>query len=122
MPEDMIRLMRSLFLPLARRFEETCWRPAADVYQTPQGWLLKFDLAGVRAEDITLSVCGRCLTVRGCRRDRFAEEGHSHYLMEIAYSHFERSIELPRDLDPARVTTEFRDGMLVVRIQTEAKP
>ena len=44
-----------------------------------------------------------------------------HYQLEIAYSHFERSIELP-NLDPARVATEYRDGMLVVRIQTEAKP
>ena len=59
MPEDMIRLMRSLFLPLARKFQEPCWRPATDVYQTPQGWLLKFDLAGVRPEEISVGICGR---------------------------------------------------------------
>jgi HSP20 family molecular chaperone IbpA len=37
--------------------------------------------------------------------------------MEIAYSHFERSLELPCDLERADITTEFHDGMLLVRIE-----
>jgi HSP20 family molecular chaperone IbpA len=40
--------------------------------------------------------------------------------MEIAYSHFERSITLPDDLERARITTDHRYGMLLVRIQREA--
>ena len=35
---------------------------------------------------------------------------------------FERSLELPCQLDPARITTEFREGMLLVRIETEEGP
>jgi HSP20 family protein len=119
MPDDLIRLMRSLFLPSAQRFADTPWRPSADVCQTVTGWLLKFEMAGVRPEDISVYVSGQRLTVTGCRRDRCAHEGRSHYMMEIAYSRFERTIELPCELDPARITTEYRDGMLLVRIQTE---
>jgi HSP20 family protein len=37
--------------------------------------------------------------------------------MEIAYSRFERSVELPCNLDRADITTEYRDGMLLVRIR-----
>ena len=122
MPEDVIRLMRSLFLPLAGKFQEACWRPATDVYRTPQGWLLKFDLAGVKPQNISVGIQGRRLTVRGCRRDTFAEEGHWHYQLEIAYSHFERSVELPSNLESAQIKTEYQDGMLLVRIETEAKP
>jgi HSP20 family molecular chaperone IbpA len=40
--------------------------------------------------------------------------------MEIAYSRFERQVELPGDLQRAKIDTEFRDGMLLVRIQREA--
>jgi HSP20 family molecular chaperone IbpA len=40
--------------------------------------------------------------------------------MEIAYSDFERSLELPCDLGRADITTEYRDGILLVRIATEA--
>ena len=40
--------------------------------------------------------------------------------MEIAYSHFERSLTLPADLDRARVTAEHRHGMLLVHVEPEA--
>jgi HSP20 family molecular chaperone IbpA len=39
--------------------------------------------------------------------------------MEIAYSRFERSIELPCDVEQAQLAVECRDGMLVVRIAAE---
>jgi len=44
------------------------------------------------------------------------EEGWSHYAMEIAYNHFERTIELPCDLERARITVEDREGMLLLRV------
>lgn len=119
MPTDLVRLMHSLFLPGVDEFRESRWRPSADVYRTAQGWLIKFDLAGVRPEDVTLAACGRRLTVAGCRRDLIAEQGHRHYSLEISYSCFERALELPFDPDPARMTTESRDGMLLIWIPTE---
>jgi HSP20 family protein len=120
MSKDLIRLMQSLFLPAAGTCQETCWRPAADVYRTPHGWLVKFDLAGVRPQDVSLSVYGSLLMLSGVRRDWCAEHGWNHYRMEIAYSRFERSLELPCNLELARIATEYRDGMLLVHIQTEA--
>ena len=39
--------------------------------------------------------------------------------MEIAYSHFERTLQLPGDLEQANVQAEYRDGMLLVRIGKE---
>jgi HSP20 family protein len=119
MAKDLIRLMHALFLPAAERFQECCWRPAADVYHGGSRWLFKLDLAGVRPEDVTVSVCGRCLSVRGCRRDRVVTEGCQPYQLEIAYSQFERTFEMPCNLDSARIVTEYRDGMLLVTIQTE---
>jgi HSP20 family protein len=97
----------------------TAWHPAADVYRTRDGWLVKFDLAGVRPEEVKLSFSDHRLTVEGTRRDACLEEGCSHYRMEISYSHFERSIELPYDLERARISHEYRQGMLLVRVQAE---
>ena len=119
MAEDLIRLMHALFWPATDALQETCWRPPADVYRGPHSWLVKFDLAGVRPEDVSLSVRGRFLTVQGCRRDELTEEGQAHYVLEIAYSRFERCIELPFDLESARIATSYRDGMLLVRIDME---
>ena len=119
MATDLIRLMHALFLPGAEVGSKGVWQPPTDVYQTPDGWLIKFDLAGVRPEDVELSIEGSPLTVRGSRRDWSVEEGCRHYLMEIAYSKFEPSIVLPTDLSTARFTTEYRYGLLLIRIRLE---
>jgi HSP20 family protein len=119
MSTDFVRLMRVLFLPGAEAGPGAPWRPAADVYRTPDGWAVKFELAGVRAEDIDLEVHGRRMRLRGVRRDCAPPGARSVYQMEIAYSGFERVVELPCDLDRADVTTSYRDGMLLVHIRTE---
>lgn len=118
MGNDRVRAMQGLF---AAALETSCaaWHPAADIYRTRAGWLVKFDLAGVRPGDVELTARGQCLTVRGSRRDCSLEEGACHYLLEIVYSDFERSVVLPCDLDRATISAEHRDGMLLVRIQRE---
>jgi HSP20 family protein len=121
MAQDTIHWLRTLFLHSA---DETArrewWEPSVDVYRSPRGWLVKCDLAGVRPEDLSLTLHGSRLTLRGTRRDWCLEEGCHHYRMEISYSRFERTVELPEEIGQARVTTEFRDGMLLVRLQKEA--
>ena len=95
------------------------WQPSADVYRTRDGWLLKFDLAGVRSEDVMVVVRGRRVSVSGVRRDLMVEEGCSYYSMEISYNRFERSIEMPVDLENAQVVLEARNGLLLVRMITK---
>lgn len=94
------------------------WQPAADVYRAQWGWILKFDLAGVRLEDVQTLVSKRTVTVSGIRRDYMVEEGCRHYSMEISYSRFERTIELPEDLSRAQFRLDYRDGILFVRVRT----
>jgi HSP20 family protein len=121
MARDNIRFKQGFFfLPAAHAVSEPAWQPPADVYRTRHGWLVKFDLAGVRPEDVELTANGQRLTVRGSRRDCCVEEGCCHYQMEIAYSHFERSVTLPTLLDKATISAEHREGMLLVHIQLEA--
>jgi HSP20 family protein len=122
MSSDLIRLMQCLFLPAAETFREVLWHPAVDVYRTHAGWLVKFELAGVRPEDMELIAHGQRLTVRGLRRDCMTEEEHRCYRMEITYSHFERTVELPCNLDRADIGTDYKHGLLLVHIKTEAQP
>ena len=109
------------FLPPAEAQGECAWRPPADVYRTRDGWLVKFDLAGVRPQDLTLVASGRRLTLSGVRRDWVVEEGWSHYSMEISYCDFERSLELPCDLERAEIALESRDGMLLVNVRVRGE-
>lgn len=92
------------------------WSPPVDIFKNDSGWLLRFELAGVRLEDVQLRVEHREITLSGVRRDYMLEEGCSFYSMEISFSRFERTVELPADLEGARVALDYRDGILLVRI------
>jgi HSP20 family protein len=110
------RITSIFFSTEVRCTQKSCWSPPADVYRSPGGWVVKFDLAGVRPEDIVVSFDGSRLSVSGIRRDLFVEEGYNSYSMEISYSRFERTIRLSGGIKPARVITDYRDGMLLVRV------
>lgn len=95
----------------------SCWQPAVDVYRDRSGWVCKFDLAGVGPDDLEIRASDGMLILSGVRRDRCAGEGMRGYSLEIAYSRFERTVQLPcGELDRASITSEFRDGMLLVTI------
>lgn len=110
------RTSRFTLLYSAQPAQETTWRPAADVYRTKDGWLLKFELAGVSSDDIRVHAQGSALTVGGVRRDVTAEENCCQYSMEIPYSRFERTIHLPCNIDSASIDIEYGNGILLVRL------
>jgi HSP20 family protein len=116
---NLLRLLQDA-LPGLQTAQAGIWQPPADIYRTSTGWLVKFDVAGVRPEDVEVTVHGNTLTLRGTRRDWAVEESCHCYQMEIAYSHFERSINFPENLQQATISAEHRLGMLLVRIQQEA--
>ncbi len=45
------------------------------------------------------------------------EEGCNCYSMEISYNRFERRVDLPVELDGARIVLDYKDGILLVRIR-----
>ena len=55
MNTDIARLIQGLLAPGEPPLQSIGWRPAADVYRVRDGWLVKFDLAGVRPEDVEVS-------------------------------------------------------------------
>jgi HSP20 family protein len=121
MSRDLIRFMQSFFTPTLAECRGAGWRPAADVYRTREGWMVKLDVAGVRPEDIHVEVHGNRLMVTGQRRDMSQTQGCCCHHMEIAYSRFERGFELPWDLRHSSLTSEYRDGMLHLYIRTETE-
>lgn len=101
---------------LHRRPSGRLWNPAADVYRTRDGWLVKLDLAGVKSDDIQITLDGTLLRVSGLRRDSFCGEGISHYQLEITYSRFEKIIQFPCSIEGATVERDYRDGLLLLHL------
>ena len=102
-----------------RRPSGRLWNPAADVYRVPDGWIVKVDLAGVRADDIEITLDGPLLRLSGLRRDSFCGEGISHYQLEITYSRFEKIIQFPCSIEQASIERDYRDGLLVLRLRED---
>ncbi len=97
------------------------WFPAADVYQTPDGWLVKVELAGVSAEDIEIDIQGNVLYIAGCRRDRSCGAGVSYHQMEITYSRFEKTLTFPASIEGAHLEHNFDNGLLIIHLQKSTR-
>jgi len=95
------------------------WYPSADVYQTPDGWLVKVELAGVSAEDIEIDIQGNLLYIAGTRRDKTCAVGVSYHQMEITYSRFEKSLQFPNAIEGASVEHNFDNGLLIISLWKE---
>ena len=108
-----------LFSSFSGGHRQSSWQPAADIYRTRAGWLVKLDVAGVRLEDIQTEITGSELRIQGCRSDFQAVEGCRHYSMEISYNRFERLIPLPCDLKGAEVRVDCCNGILLIELITE---
>ncbi len=92
------------------------WYPSADIYQTPDGWLVKVELAGVSAEEIEIDVQGNQLYIAGCRRDKSCAVGMTFQQMEITYSRFEKTLEFPASIDGASIEHNFDNGLLIIHL------
>ena len=95
------------------------WCPAADVYRTKEGWIVKVDLAGIKPADVEVTIDGPILRISGSRRDSTCGEGVSHYQLEITYSRFEKMIQFPRSIEHASIDRDYRDGLLILRLREE---
>lgn len=93
------------------------WNPAADVYRSEDGWIVKVDLAGICADDLEIEIDQSTLRIRGCRRDTFFKEGFRYQQMEITYSRFEKEIGFPCSIQEASVAHDYRDGFLIVNLR-----
>ena len=95
------------------------WYPAADVYQTPDGWVIKVELAGVSADDIEIGIKGDELYIAGSRKDRSCAVGVSYHQMEISYSGFEKTLRFPSSIEGMAADHIFEDGLLIINLKRQ---
>jgi len=95
------------------------WCPAADIYKSRQGWIVKVDLAGVKQEDIEIQIEGSVLRLSGIRRDTFFDRGVDYHQLEITYSRFEKNLRFPCSIEGARLSRDYNDGLLIIELVSE---
>jgi HSP20 family protein len=116
MAESVDRFFRMIYQADGRKPSGRLWCPAADVYRTRDGWLVKVDLAGVCPDDLQITLRGTTLELKGLRRDSSYAEGIAFQQLEITYSRFEKRIHFPSSIEKATLQRDYHDGLLVLRL------
>ena len=95
---------------------ETYWVPNTDVYVTDHGLVIKVELAGMRREDLELTVEGNRLKISGHRPDGCRAPKCTFLVMEINYGAFESIIELPPGYDLSQAKAAYQNGFLRIDV------
>ena len=100
------------------------WNPTLDVYDEKDRFLVSVELPGMKKEEINLSYQDGVLTVSGERKhEREGKEGET-FRSERYFGKFQRSVSLPASVDSAKITANYKDGVLQIELPKaeEAKP
>ena len=99
--------------------------PPVDIFQTGDHELvLKAELPDMSREDIDINIENFVLTIRGEKKVAADVKSDQYHHVERRYGTFSRSFSLPQTVDPSRVSAEYRNGVLSVKLplRDEAKP
>jgi len=88
---------------------------AIDVYQTEDELVIQSAIAGVKPENLDISIEKDVISIRGKREKPFEEE-KDYFSQECYWGTFSREIILPVEVDPSRVKASMKEGILTIRI------
>lgn len=99
---------------------EAHWIPNTDVYVMEGGLVIKVELAGMRREDLELTIEGNRLRISGQRPDGCRAPKCKFLVMEINYGAFESVIELPAGYDLGQAKAAYQNGFLRIDVPVAA--
>lgn len=89
---------------------------ALDVYQTPNEIVIVAPIAGVKMNDISVTVTEDVLTIKGKRYLEFNIPDEDYLTQECFWGDFSRSIVLPSSADTSKINASMKDAVLKVSI------
>jgi HSP20 family protein len=92
-----------------------------DMYQTKDNVIIKSTIAGVRPEDIDITVANDMLTIKGARKKEETVSADDYFYQECYWGNFSRSVIIPVDIDSEGIEADLKDGILTVIIPKAAK-
>jgi HSP20 family protein len=94
----------------------TEWSPAVDIVEDEKEFIVKAELPELKKEDVKVTVEHDTLTIRGERKAEKEEKGKKFHRIERSYGSFLRSFTLPEGTDPAKIKSEYKEGLLTVHL------
>lgn len=87
-----------------------------DLYQTADEIILESPIAGVKAEDLDISITNESVTVSGTREKERRIKEEDYFYQETYWGKFSRSIILPQEVDAEKSEASVKNGVLIIRL------
>jgi HSP20 family protein len=123
--DRMNRLFGNVYLRDEEVANRTEWTPPVDIFETDSHDLVvKAELPDVPREDIEVTVENNTLIIRGTKKFPTDIKEEQLRRVERSYGNFSRSFTLPNTVDASKVSADYRNGVLTVKLpfREEAKP
>lgn len=96
--------------------EETEGQLAIDMYQTPSDIVVKTMIAGVKQEDLDVSITRDMVVIKGKREESNDTAGNDYFHKELYWGSFSRTIILPQEIDVDESEAINKNGLLIIRM------
>ena len=89
---------------------------SVDVYQTPSHIVVKAMIAGVRPEDLDVTITRDMVTIRGKREQHTEGSAGDFFFQELYWGSFSRTIVLPQEVEVEEAEAVEKHGLLIIRL------
>lgn len=114
---EMNRLFDSFFgRPARLAVVDRAWAPPVDMYETSDELVMAVELPGVSEKEVSVSITGDLLTLRGERSVTADVKREEYFRAERWFGRFERTLPLPIPVQVDKVKATFKDGILTIRL------
>ncbi|UCB47523.1 MAG: Hsp20/alpha crystallin family protein [Spirochaetota bacterium] len=116
--------MDNLFESFFGRERAGRWCVDVDVTETPEEIQVKADVPGIDKKDISITLSGDNLMIKGERKEEKEEKTKHSHRIERRCGSFQRILPVPVAVDSSKISAEYKDGVLTVHLpkKAEAKP
>lgn len=87
-----------------------------DVYQTESDVVIKSTIAGVKPEDLDVSINNDMITIKGERKNEERVSTENYYYQECYWGSFSRSVVLPAEVIAEKIEASLKNGILTIRL------
>ena len=87
-----------------------------DVYQTADMIVIKAMIAGVKPEDLDISITRDLVTIEGKREEEKTAKDDDYFMRELYWGSFLRSISLPEEIDVDEAEAIEKHGLLILKL------
>ena len=89
---------------------------SVDVYQTPEDIIIKAMVAGVKPEDLDVSITRDMVTIKGVRGSSQEISEENFFFKELYWGSFSRTILLPQEIEVEEAEAAEKNGLLTIRL------